>query len=52
VIRGRIDEYRKKTSVVADYYSQFDKVVKIKGEGTEDEIFVLLKKEIDKRLND
>ena len=51
IIRDRITEYRKKTSVVADYYSEFDKVVKIKGEGTEDEIFAALKKEIAKRLN-
>ena len=51
IIRDRITEYRKKTSVVADYYQQFDKVVKIKGEGTEEEIFEALKKEIAKRLN-
>ncbi len=51
IIRDRITEYRKKTSVVADYYQQFDKVVKIKGEGTEDEIFAALKKEITKRLH-
>jgi adenylate kinase len=52
IIRERIVEYRKKTSVVADYYDEFDKVVKIKGEGTVEEIFALLKKEIDKRLDD
>jgi len=51
IIRDRIAEYRKKTSVVAEYYDQFDKVVKIKGEGSEEEIFASLKKEIAKRLN-
>jgi adenylate kinase len=39
VVRARIVEYNKKTSAVADYYRQFDKVVMIKGEGTVDEIF-------------
>ena len=49
VIRARISEYRSKTAVVADYYKQFDKVVMVKGEGTIDEIFKRLCKEIDKR---
>lgn len=39
VIRARIVEYHKKTTVVADYYKQFDKVKTIVGEGTVDEIF-------------
>ena len=52
IIKDRIAEYRKKTSAVADYYSEFDKVVKIKGEGSEDEIFALLKKEIDNTLSE
>lgn len=51
VIRARIAEYRSKTTVVADYYSQFDKVVHIKGEGTVDEIFASLCSEIDKRMS-
>ncbi len=50
VIRARINEYRNKTAVVADYYAQFDKVVSVKGEGTIDEIFSALSKEIDDRL--
>jgi adenylate kinase len=50
VIRARIVEYHNKTSVVADYYKQFNKVVSIKGEGTVDEIFSSLSAEIDKRL--
>jgi adenylate kinase len=47
IIRARIVEYHKKTSVVADYYSKFDKVKNIKGEGTLDEIFQALCKEVD-----
>ena len=49
VIRARIVEYHNKTAIVADYYKQFDKVVMIKGEGTVDDIFNRLSKEIDKR---
>ena len=49
VIRARITEYRTKTTVVADYYKKFDKVVMVKGEGTVDEIFDCLSSEIDKR---
>lgn len=51
VIRARITEYQDKTSVVADYYSRFGKVVKVKGEGTVDEIFASLCSEIDKRMS-
>ncbi len=51
VIRARIAEYRSKTTVVADYYSQYDKVVHIKGEGTVDQIFSSLCSEIDQRLS-
>ncbi len=50
VIRARITEYRNKTEAVADYYRQFDKVVMVKGEGSIDEIFENLSKEIDIRL--
>ncbi len=49
VVRARITEYHKKTSVVADYYNQFGKVVYVKGEGSVDEIFNNLTHEIDKR---
>ncbi len=52
VVRGRIVEYHKKTAPVAGYYSEFDKVVNIKGEGSEDEVFGLLKKEIDDKLSE
>jgi adenylate kinase len=51
VIRARINEYKIKTAAVADYYSQFDKVVIVKGEGTIDEVFNALCKEIDARTH-
>ncbi|CAN5226252.1 adenylate kinase [soil metagenome] len=51
IIKARIAEYNAKTSAVADYYKAADKVVKIKGEGTVDEIFATLKKEIDAKMN-
>ncbi|UEG50849.1 adenylate kinase [Ferruginibacter lapsinanis] len=47
IIRARITEYQNKTTAVADYYKQFDKVVLIKGEGGIDDIFDRLCKEID-----
>lgn len=50
VIRARITEYRNKTSVVADYYRQFDKLAEIKGEGSIDEIFEALQNEIEKQM--
>ena len=46
VIRARIKEYRDKTAVVADHYTKYDKVAMVKGEGTVDEIFGRLCKEI------
>jgi adenylate kinase len=51
VVRARIAEYHKKTSVVAGHYRKYDKVVDVKGEGTVEEIFSLLCSEIDKRLS-
>ncbi len=50
VIRARITEYRNKTEAVADYYRQFEKVVMVKGEGSIDDIFNGLCKEIDTRI--
>ncbi|MEO8569780.1 MAG: adenylate kinase [Ginsengibacter sp.] len=50
VIRTRIVEYNKKTSPVAEYYKKANKVVMIKGEGTVEEIFLALTKEIDTRM--
>lgn len=50
VIRARIEEYRKKTEAVADYYRQFNKVVMVKGEGSIEEIFKNLCYEIEKKI--
>ena|SRR5437870_11731626 len=50
VIRTRILEYHKKTSPVADYYKKTNKVVMVKGEGSVDDIFKALTKEIDARM--
>ena len=50
IIRSRINEYNNKTSSVADYYAQFDKVVLIPGEGSVDDIFNALSKAIDARM--
>jgi len=47
VIAARINEYEKKTAAVAEHYQQFGKVEYVKGEGSIDEIFELLSKEID-----
>ena len=51
VIRARIIEYHKKTSLVADYYRKFNKVFDIPGEGSVDEIFESLCAKIDKRIH-
>lgn len=51
VIRSRIQEYENKTKPVADYYRRFNKIVHVKGEGSVDDIFELLCKEIDKQKN-
>jgi adenylate kinase len=51
VIRTRILEYNKKTSPVADYYRKSKKAVMVKGEGTIEEIFKGLTKEIDSRIH-
>ncbi len=50
VIRARIAEYHDKTAAVADYYRTFGKVKMVNGEGSIDEIFQSLCKEIDARL--
>lgn len=49
IIRNRITEYYTKTTAVADYYRQFDKVVLVEGEGSIDGIFESLCAEIDAR---
>ena len=50
VIKARIVEYHKKTSPVADHYKAAKKAALIKGEGSVDDIFERLSKEIDSRL--
>lgn len=50
IIQSRIKEYNEKTTAVADYYKNFNKVVHVKGEGSVDEIFEALCSEIDKRI--
>jgi len=50
VIRERIAVYHSKTAAVADYYKAFGKVVFLQGEGTVEEIFERISKEIDARL--
>jgi len=50
VIRTRIIEYHKKTSPVADHYRKANKVVLVKGEGSVEDIFKGLTKEIDARM--
>lgn len=50
VIRTRIQEYHKKTSPVADYYKRQNKVILVKGEGSVENIFNILTKEIDSLL--
>lgn len=47
IIRARIKEYHDKTTAVATYYAQFNKVVHVKGEGTIESIYADLKKEIE-----
>ncbi|MEP6948787.1 MAG: adenylate kinase [Ginsengibacter sp.] len=47
VIRTRILEYHKKTSLVADHYKKVNKVIMVKGEGSVEDIFKGLTKEID-----
>ena len=49
VIRSRIHEYESKTKPVADYYKRYNKVVHLKGEGSINEIFEILCKEIEIR---
>jgi adenylate kinase len=50
IIAARVIEYKTKTEAVADYYRMADKVVMVAGEGTVDEIFEKLAKEIEDRL--
>lgn len=47
VVKARIVEYHNKTAPVADHYAKYGKFRKIKGNGSIDEIFGLLSREID-----
>ncbi len=47
IVKARIVEYHNKTAPVADHYAKYGKFKKIKGNGTIDEIFGLLSKELD-----
>lgn len=49
VIRERIEQYHRKTSPVADHYRKANKVVMVEGEGSVNQIFAALCKEIDSR---
>ncbi len=51
IIKARIAEYHKKTSVVEDYYKKFNKVQSVNGEGSVDEIFKALCEKIDNHLS-
>jgi adenylate kinase len=50
IIGSRIEEYERKTAAVADHYKKFNKVVFIPGEGSVEDIFARLSKEIDNGL--
>jgi adenylate kinase len=50
IITARVLEYKTKTAAVADYYRQTDKVVMVPGEGSVNDIFERLSKEIESRL--
>ncbi|MBN8671483.1 MAG: adenylate kinase [Flavipsychrobacter sp.] len=50
VIAKRIKEYYEKTEAVAGHYHNFGKLERLKGDGTIEETFALISKEIDKYL--
>ncbi len=52
IIRERIAEYNKKTAAVADYYKKFGKVTVVKGEGSVEDIFQSLCREIDRLMQE
>ena len=49
IIRNRIIEYENKTTAVADYYAQFNKVAHVKGEGNIEKIFQSLCNQIENK---
>lgn len=50
VVKARIVEYHNKTAPVADHYAKFGKFKKVKGDGTETEVFDLLSNELDELI--
>lgn len=50
VIKKRIEEYTSKTEIVAAHYDVMGKVERIKGVGSEEEVFALLSAEIEKNI--
>lgn len=48
IIKKRVEEYRSKTEIVASHYEAMDKVERINGQATEQEVLNLLSAEIDK----
>ncbi|HEU4555263.1 MAG TPA: adenylate kinase [Chitinophaga sp.] len=50
IVKARIVEYHNKTAPVADHYAKYGKFKKIKGNGSIDEIFALLSKELDELM--
>lgn len=50
IIRERIAEYKRKTSIVAEYYKQQQKFAEVQGEGTVDSIFEAISAHIDKQM--
>ncbi|MFO0415391.1 MAG: adenylate kinase [Bacteroidota bacterium] len=50
IIRERIAEYKRKTSIVADYYKQQEKFAEVQGEGTVESIFETISAEIEKQM--
>ncbi|WP_217605271.1 adenylate kinase [Chitinophaga sp. GbtcB8] len=52
IVKARIVEYHNKTAPVADHYAKYGKFKKIKGNGSIEEIFSLLSKEIDELVSE
>lgn len=50
IIQKRIEEYKNKTTPIADYYSKQSKYVAVEGEGTIDEIFASICEAVDGKL--
>jgi adenylate kinase len=51
IIRERIAEYKRKTSIVAEYYKKHGKFAEIEGEGSVESIFESISLELDKHIS-